>query len=194
MSTYQRDIDWAKVTAAGVVFVYIRASIGVYGMDTRLDEYAKGALAAGLEVGFYHVFSPTQDGAAQAAHCRAAVNRYPPARLPVAIDYELTGANPALTAERLYALADGLESGFGRKPVIYTAKGYWSLAQIAGQHDAWFGQCPLWIAHYTSAARPALPRGWNDWAIWQYSSSGQIDGIGDAQTPVRVDLNRRRRT
>jgi len=55
----------------------------------------------------------------------------------------------------------------------------------ASLHAAGFASIPLWVAHYTTAAAPYMPVGWTSWLIWQYTSSGRVDGISG-----NVDMNR----
>ena len=39
---------------------------------------------------------------------------------------------------------------------------------------------PLWVASYTTDARPAMPEGWGNWALWQYTSTATVPGIDSA--------------
>lgn len=198
VSVYQRQIDWSKVAASGVVFAYIRAAIGVTGVDEALRFNALGSLSAGLDTGCYAVFKPQLDGKAQAEHFLATIAPYDAAALTPAIDFEIVGADPRLTADRLYGMALELERALGKKPLIYTAQGYFDAAQIATMHDGYLAQCGLFVANYTTADQPAMPRPWKTfaqpWQVWQHSSTGHIDGIGSVTTPIRVDLDRRRKT
>jgi hypothetical protein len=43
----------------------------------------------------------------------------------------------------------------------------------------------LWHAQYTTAACPTIAAPWTDWAIWQYSSTGAVNGISGS-----VDMDR----
>lgn len=49
-----------------------------------------------------------------------------------------------------------------------------------------FRNLPLWVAHY-GVNKPALPKGWNDWLIWQYSENG--DGHAHGVNSWRIDMN-----
>lgn len=83
--------------------------------------------------------------------------------------------------ERLKALAPGKTIG------IYTGYYYW-LENTAGAPIAskdYFGQYPLWIARY--GAEPLIPYPWDDWAIWQFTSSG--DGSLYGVVSQEIDLN-----
>ena len=68
---------------------------------------------------------------------------------------------------------------------IYTNLNYWST--IMGS-PAWGSRYFLWLAAWTTATRPIVPRPWTRWTLWQHSSSGvgKDHGVGSA----RVDLNR----
>ena len=73
----------------------------------------------------------------------------------------------------------------GKRMVIYTNEGFWNSA-LQGS-DAFSGH-PLWVANYTTAAQPAIPNGWDDWVLWQYSNAGSVDGIdGDVDLDVLND-------
>ena len=59
VSTYQKDIDWAKLKAAGVHFAIIRVGYRGYGksgnikLDDCFEKNIKGALANDIAVGVY---------------------------------------------------------------------------------------------------------------------------------------------
>jgi GH25 family lysozyme M1 (1,4-beta-N-acetylmuramidase) len=55
---------------------------------------------------------------------------------------------------------------------IYT--GAWTWNPLMGQNHPYKG-LRLWVARYGSSPVP-LPYGWNEWFIWQYTSSGRLDG------------------
>ena len=48
------------------------------------------------------------------------------------------------------------------------------------------GGIPLWLAEYTTASQPSLPRGWNSYAIWQYSGNANVNGIGSCDADKAV--------
>jgi len=185
VSEAQGVIDWQQVARSGVRAAYIRATQGTAQVDARFHENAQNAAQAGISVGFYHPLIASQDGTAQAAHFLKQIEAHP-YQLPPAIDVELdNGQTPAVIADRLYAMATAVEALIQRRPVIYTSWGFWS-SKVGGQHDSYFGNCKLWIANYTDASKPLIPRGWSTYWLWQYTSSGSVTGIKG-----RVDLNRR---
>ena len=52
VSTWQRNIDWQRVKAAGIKAVIIRAGFGVT-KDNQFENHYAGARAAGLHIGAY---------------------------------------------------------------------------------------------------------------------------------------------
>ncbi len=65
-------IDWAAVARSGVRFVYVRGTSAEAGVDRRVRENVRGAHAAGLDVGIYHVtWCGRRSPAAEAAHALA---------------------------------------------------------------------------------------------------------------------------
>lgn len=90
----------------------------------------------------------------------------------VALDLETTdGRGPsAVSAWAADVLAD-LKRQLGRDPVVYT---YISFAEDG--NCAGLGRYPLWISDPSSSAgHPRVPAPWHNWAIHQYSITGQID-------------------
>lgn len=70
-------------------------------------------------------------------------------------------------------------------PYIYTRTSFWDK-YVAETPDI-VKECPLWIARWGEAPPQPyeLPKGWHDWAIWQYADKGSVPGITGP-----VDLNR----
>lgn len=188
VSEAQGIIDWQKVKAAGVQTVIIRASQGTAQVDTRFHLNINGALLAGLEIGVYHALIASSDGAQQAAHFLKTIEAFrADLGLPLVIDVELqNGRTPTQIADTLYAMADALAKATGVLPMIYTTAGFFN-GQVGSQHDAYFADLPLWVANWRTSGNPVLPRCWQHYAYWQYSSTGKVDGIQG-----RVDLSRKR--
>lgn len=59
VSNWQGYIDYAKVKAAGIDVVYIKASQGTTIKDAYFETNYKNAKANGLKVGFYHYVTAT---------------------------------------------------------------------------------------------------------------------------------------
>lgn len=164
--------------------------MGGAGVDTRVDDNARGALNTGIQFGFYHLHRPDADGLTQAKHALRITRAYNTA-LPLAVDVERVVAPQreltlAQYADQLAAFVRHIKAETGEYPLCYTSAGEWN-ALVGTQHDALFAQCDLWIANYRTTPPPMLARCWKTYVLWQFTSSGRVDGI-----PSRVDLNRRK--
>jgi lysozyme len=182
VSKFQSHVDWTKVKAAGMKFVFARASYGINAQtEPTLRSHWQGAKAAGLIRGAYHFFVPGDDVGAQAAlflsQLRSAIAPSESAYLPAVIDVEMQPGSvsianyvagvkawiAAVEADRLFA---------GRKTIIYTTANFWAtLGNPTG-----FSDRPLWVADY-SQDPPRLPRGWTSYAFFQKAQDGTVNGI-----------------
>lgn len=192
VSSHQGTIDWEKVRAAGIEFAYVKATEGVGFRDKKALDNARGAMAAGIEVGSYHylrVRSGKQDASEQALHYLGVFQELGCTLLP-ALDVETQGNEGKTYAEYLEACREFIEvveSEIGRPPFLYTYPGFWANSSVlTGATD--LARCPLWIAHYTKKA-PTIPKPWTRATMWQYAAGagviGKVDGVkGD------VDRNR----
>ncbi len=69
---------------------------------------------------------------------------------------------------------------------IYTRASYFDDPTFAIPVNHAFRNLPLWVAHY-GALKPDMPKGWEDWLIWQYSENG--DGHAHGVGSHRIDMN-----
>jgi lysozyme len=175
VSYYQGNIDWAKVKASGRQFAIVRASDGTGFVDPKFTANWKGAKAAGLAVGAYQFFRPTQDVNAQADLMIKMLNSvgYGAGDLPPVIDVEVTdGVSGSTVASRVNAWISRVKSGTGRLPSLYTSPGFWS-----GIGNPTPSTLPyIWVAHW-GVSCPTLPPAWGRLRFWQYSSKGSVPGI-----------------
>lgn len=195
VSTWQDDnstaqqMDFAKAKKAGANFVFIKASERA-GVDADFLYNWKTAKAAGIPRGAYHFLRWDLSGAMQ-ARVFCALLKDDPGELPPVADFEApakNGINPsnAILAEFLSVV----ESETGKVPIIYTSPGFWnSWGKIKGTSafDEKWTYYPLWIAHYTTAKQPIVPKPWDKWTYWQYSSTG--DGPKFGAESKNIDLN-----
>ncbi|HEY0511743.1 MAG TPA: glycoside hydrolase family 25 protein [Thermoanaerobaculia bacterium] len=177
VSKDQGTVDWPSVAAAGYVFTFIKATDGQDYVDPMFAQNWAGAEAAGLLRGAYHFFRAEDDPEVQAEWFWK--NAGGAGELPLVVDVEETMEQPASTVvANLGRFLDNLQQWTARKPMIYTAPGFWN-----GLGTSAFGGYPLWVAEY-GAPQPTLPSGWAIWDFWQHSQSGQVPGIQGA-----VDLD-----
>jgi lysozyme len=187
VSAMQGLVDWNKVKAAGVSFAILKATEGVDFVDKMFAQHVAGARAAGMPFGAYHYLhvrkGRPQDADKQAEQFCDIYLKSGCTLLP-ALDCEETGNKGCTFDEWLIAIrmwVAHVEKRLGIKPVIYTYPGFWSgLGPAAWKADD-LAECKLWIAHYTPAPHPSVPKPWTGWFMWQYAADagviGRVDGV-----------------
>ena len=188
----KNNVDWKKAKADGVDFAIIRVGARGYGQAGKLieDDYYKeniqAAKEAGIMVGAYF-FSQALDpleAYAEAAYTLELLEGIE-LDLPVYMDYEFAGGNAGrLTNAQLSKLkmtenaemfCQTIEEG-GYKAGFYANRNF--LNKTVDGHA--LGQkWPVWLAQYNTSSDYA-----GTYHMWQYSSSGSIDGYNG-----RVDVN-----
>jgi GH25 family lysozyme M1 (1,4-beta-N-acetylmuramidase) len=190
VSHWDGDIDWDAVYADGFSFAYIKATQDTNFEDPEFWTNYDGARDAGLFRGAYHFAEPnTSDGATQADYFIEhggdwVADGY---TLPGSLDiewnpYEGDDCYDMSVGEMtswIHDFVDQYEARTGRAPTIYCGQLWWSYCV----DDSDFSLSPLWVADWSDTP-PDLPSGWTDYAFWQYSSDGTVDGI-----PVASDVN-----
>ncbi|MCC6734816.1 MAG: glycoside hydrolase family 25 protein [Bauldia sp.] len=176
VSHHQGTIDWQRVAADDVAFVFMKATEGGDHLDTEFARNLEGAREAGLAVGAYHFFTFCRPGADQAANFLATVPDEA-TDLPPVVDLEYAGncdyrPTEAELAVELQAFLAPVEARFGREVVYYATEAF-----LADYGDA-IPARQLW--RRSIAWEPDTP----DWIVWQYHNAGTVDGISGP-----VDLN-----
>lgn len=194
VSRWQSPMNWQKVKAAGISFVYVKASgcEGSLYKDRAFREHVASAQLAGLKVGAYHFHGYHDDGPAQASYLHAACSGLI-LDLPPVLDVEdrQTPIKGAACLTAIKSCLTEVERLFGRRPVLYTSAG------VLREHscdtaDAGLERYSLWVARYgvkdPAKGVPACYQG--RWAIWQPGFDNDLDGAsGDVDRDLcRVDL------
>ncbi len=170
-------INWFSVRGSGQQFAMVKATEGLYYVNPYFVQDSLEIRAAGLVRGTYHYADVTADPVAQAVFYSGVVlGQNGPLDLPPVIDLEdARGQSAQHIIGWLHSWLDTVQSLTGRQPMIYTG-GYFWRTHMADTTE--FSQYPLWIADYNGGNAPgALPGGWQNWAFWQYSDSGDVPGI-----------------
>ncbi|HJC23103.1 MAG TPA: Ig-like domain-containing protein [Candidatus Eisenbergiella merdavium] len=185
VSKHNGSIDWEKVKNSGVSFAIIRcgyrgSATGVMVDDPKFKENIQGATAAGLKVGVYY-FSQAVNGVEAVEEASAAISRISGYKIsyPVFIDVEAAGgrADGLSSAERtevVQAFCKTVQDS-GYTAGVYANKNWLGSEMNTGS----FGGYNIWLAQYAAA-----PTYNGRYELWQYSSTGRIDGISG-----NVDLN-----
>ncbi len=178
VSKYQGKIDFKKVKAAGIHYVFVRATEGITYQDAFIKQNIEEAREAGLVIGAYHFYETDDDPVSQLNNFTSMVTLQA-GDLPPVVDIEKLHDNDQIDlTQNIQTYLNGLERHYKIKPIIYSGKNF------ANKYITTFSDYPLWLAEYQSLY-PTLPQGWDKWTFWQYSQTGKVDGvIGD------VDVNR----
>lgn len=183
VSYYQGTITWSSVKSAGKKFAMVRVSDGTGFLDPKFATNWKNAKAAGVVVGAYQFFEPSQDPTSQAdlvVSQLKSVGYNASTDIAPVIDVEITGGQSSSTvASRVNTWLSRIKSKLGGTPILYTSPGFWSSIGNPTPNP----KPNLWDAHWTSGC-PTIPPNWSTWKFWQYSSSGSVSGISGA-----VDLD-----
>lgn len=164
------DIDYDKVRASGITFVYIKASEGTRGRDKNFLTNARKARQAGLVTGAYHYFRKGADGRLQARNFLQAVS-HTRLDLPLVVDVEDWLNDPKVsnhaTATGVRAMLDYLLM-HGRRVMLYTNReGYKKWVK------PYFASIDLWLC----AFNPPQDLEQERHVMQQYSHWGTVDGI-----------------
>ena len=186
-STPQK-MDFKKARENGAKFVFIKVSERMAVDPDYLDNWSN-AKAAGLPRGGYHFLRWDISGLYQArAFCELLKND--PGELPPVADFEAPPKDGKYPSNALlWQFLEEVENILGKKPMIYTSPGFWNSYgkdKNTGQFDAKWAVFDLWIAHYGVSA-PLVPKPWNTWTFWQFTSSG--DGLAFGAESKSIDLN-----
>lgn len=191
VSYYQDEIDWEAARADGVEFAFIRAAYrgsaaaGTLVTDTQFYNNLAAARAQGVKVGIY-IYSQaiTVDEAREEAEYVLSLIEGYRLELPIVFDQEFAEAKEGGFTGRLYnaysaaedkvtfltdlacAFCDAIaEAG-------YTPMVYGSTSHINERMDITRLSDPVWVAQYNT--KVTLD---GEYAFWQYSSSGAVEGI-----------------
>lgn len=179
ISAHNGVVCFDSLAAAGIDFVYLKASEGVSFRDQSFIRNFEAARKAGLAIGAYHFFRFDCDGAMQSVNFLKAIGDLKP-DLPLAIDVEewrnAPGETTAIVRERLEVLVALLRAQ-GYQVMIYTNKqGHARFVRDGFKaHDV----PEIWICSFTNP-----PLGHEKWRLWQHSHLGRLPGIRG-----NVDLN-----
>lgn len=192
VSSYQGEIDWAKVADSGVGFVMLRVGFRGYtkgGLmpDEMFEKNMEGALGAGLDVGVYFFSQAINvwEAEEEAAYVLEKIAPYH-ITYPVAFDWESVSSADARTnglssdaVTRCAGAFCDMVAKAGYTPLIYfnMDQGY-----LAYQLDR-LTDYPFWLAEYHES-----PGFYYHFDLWQYTHQGSVPGVRGA---VDLDLDLR---
>lgn len=180
VSHHNGKIDWEKVKSEcpDLKFVYIKCTEGATYVDPEFKVNAKAARVQGFNVGAYHYFRMTSSAHDQFDNFKKHLDKVDFNLIPM-VDIETNdGKNRRELQDSLRVLINLLEKEYGVKPMLYgTNFSYYKYCAPE------FNEYPKYIGRYADRA-PSIEYSGN-YTVWQYSESGNINGI-----PKPVDLCR----
>lgn len=188
VSKFQGTIDWNAVKADGITFAIIRCGYRGYGSgalveDSTFRRNIQGATAAGIKVGVYFYSQAVNEAEAveEASMVLSLVQGY---GLPCGVYYDTekvagdTGRADGISAAQRTACAVAFcetirNAGYSAGVYSYASWFYNSL------NFANISKYRIWIAQYRDTLDFAY-----SYNIWQYTSTGKVNGIN-----ANVDMN-----
>lgn len=171
VSAWQKDIDWAKVKAAGIDFAILRCGYG--GNYTKQDDAyfernASECERLGIPYGvyLYSYATNTTRAESEADHTLRMISGHK-LSYPVYFDMEdnsTIGSNYASIAKTYCNKI----SAAGYPVGVYANLNWWNNYLT----DSCFNQWHKWVAQYNSYCGYK-----GTYAMWQYTSSGKVNGI-----------------
>lgn len=188
VSKWNKEIDWASVAGEGVDFAIIRAGYrgsvsGSLIVDPYFEQNIKGALENGINVGIYFFTQAVNEREAveEASIVMSLVQGYD-IKYPIFIDTEGAGgkgrADELDAADRsliCQAFCETIRSG-GYTAGVYASKNWLNNHLDITKFSA---DNVIWLAEYRDE-----PSYGGDYSLWQYTSSGRLNGIEG-----KVDFN-----
>lgn len=174
ISAHNGNIDFGRVEADNIAFVFMKATEGATFKDSRFEYNYSTAKKTQLKLGVYHFFRFDINGTLQGMNLLNSIQNKE-IDFPIVIDLE-EHSNPDTPTQsvviRLQEMIDYLAK-YKYDVIIYTNNnGYKRFLQ------PYFADYPLWLCRFTTPEQDM------EWTFWQFSHWGTVDGVeGD------VDLN-----
>jgi lysozyme len=185
-------IDWDAVKRSDLArFVISRATYATYPAknDENFVRNHDACKRLGIPFGAYHFFVFWEPGADQARHFLQRIDGYGGTLCP-AVDVEEDSGRSGTVEEmiqNLGAFVDTVQRATGSPVIIYTNQNTWN--NVLGGTDAFAGH-HLWVANPNDdpSRPPAMPRGFPDWTLYQYSWTGTLPLLGGGTHDVDLDV------
>ena len=199
ISAWNGLFNWQKAQAKDAELVYLRATGAGNSGNYQDWRFKENSASCNLKYkGTYHYFDYRKPGADQCKYFLDFTGGF--GNLRGVLDIEDNSGNgwPKLNSMVGTALKYALEwvteykKECGHWPALYMSSdpAGWQQLTVTGYKYTFrnFIQCPLWVANYNNIPAPKTGA-WSDYAMWQYSSTG--DGIGFGNSPGNqfIDLN-----
>ena len=184
LSYWNQAVDFAKAKAAGLSFMYTKASqLSVDSTFAPNWKNAKGILPRGA----YHYLDFHTSELDQAKMFTDAMGGdwgdLPPC-LDLEQNPELFNLNPSNVQGRVWNWLQAVEKTTGRAPCIYCGWYYWTQWMTP---DPGWAKYPFFLAWYANESIIKVPKPWTHWSIWQYTGNGNGPQYGSQGLSLDMD-------
>ncbi len=179
VSTWQSNIDWKKVKAAGYGHAIIRAGFGreTTQVDNQFERNYKNAKAAGVKLGVYwYSYAVDKADAVKEANACLTVLKGKKLEMPVFFDMEesfMTKYSKSTLTGMAKAFCDTIKKAGFNSGVYSNLNWFTNYLDYNSLKKSY----SIWLAQWSSAPQLTCD-------IWQYSSEGTVPGISG-----NVDMN-----
>lgn len=182
-------VDWTLAASRGVQFAFYRKNLCLW-QDRLFAQNSAALIASGIRPCLYTVWDPKLPMEPQFQAFIKDIEPEPWWR--IAIDVERShswGVNSSRVMNALMYMLHSIAGWHGKRPLIYTNRYYWN--RYYSTRPGWGDDWGLWVANYQAKA-PAIPVGWTDYVIWQFSADGNRLGpfYGAKSAACDVDIAR----
>ncbi len=191
VSKWNGDIDWNKIKADGIEYVFIRCGhrkcdTGVIESDIKYKQNVEGATKAGLKVGLY-IFSQaiTEKEAINEAKYMINMAKGYDITMPLVMDFEYNGdgcrlAKAHLSNKKRTNICDAFLSYVDEQGYVPMLYANYSMLTDDLDNASLSNKYKIWIARYNKETEYS-----GDYDFWQYSSEGKVKGNGSSA----MDMN-----
>lgn len=191
VSKWQQAIDWKKVKESGIKFAMLRLAHGT-SKDIQFETYYANAKEQEIPVGIYcYTLAKSVEEGIEEANTLLEMLDGKELEYPIALDLEsdnqIKNMSKAERTELILEYKQIIEEA-GYQFVVYANLNW--LNNYIDQTKLEQNNVDIWIARYRSQGLGHGYNGGGNVRIWQYSSTGQVDGILDAYGKyINVDLD-----
>ncbi|MFL9844929.1 glycoside hydrolase family 25 protein [Flavobacterium rhizosphaerae] len=181
VSHYQGSINWDTIAqnknTFPIHFIFIRATAGKDGRDTKYNRNWSGASKSGMIRGAYHYYRPDENSIKQADNFIKTVT-LAKGDLPPVLDIERIPNTQSLDSLKagLKRWLNRVEGHYGVKPIIYSGESFYT--DFLKEE---FKGYKLWIANYSFLEDKIR----DEWHFWQFTDKAAINGI-DGNVDVNI--------
>jgi len=185
ISVYQKSLDLSQIACD---FVIVKATEGKTYTDPQFLHHIESARNLGKLLGFYHFARPENNTPhEEVLNFLASVTPYLGEGIPF-LDWESSGKNNTSWAKEWL---DEFYQLTGIRPLIYMSESVtktYDWSKIAPEYKLWVAKYRDYEIDYnydmTRAGNPPKVGYWTSYVMWQWTSSGRLDGY-----PNNLDCN-----